>query len=406
MLTIALLGHDLHNDNLGVGALTVSGIRILREIAARQGLAIRILVINGGGARPACAAGSDIEERVVRPLARPWQLARTLRESDLVIDISGGDSFADIYGSRRIAIIFLQKYLAHLLRRPVVMAPQTVGPFTGRLWRALARGTLGASAVVATRDDPSTAFVRDLGVRREVIDASDVALRLPFDAPAKRAAGPVRVGLNVSGLLMQGGYTGNNMFGLRADYPALVRRLIAGFMAHEAGCEVHLIGHVMAWQGAGREDDHAACRALAGEFPGCILAPAFATPSEAKTYIAGLGFFAGARMHACIAAFSAGVPVVPMAYSRKFAGLFGSLGYPHTVDCTTESAADIAARIFAAFIRRDELAREIAAAHGRGLDRLDSYERALEALMLRLAEQRNTAPKATPGAAPAGATDR
>ena len=41
--------------------------------------------------------------------------------------------------------------------------------------------------------------------------------------------------------------------------------------------------------------------------PGTVLAPRFSTPSEAKTYIAGLDFFMGARMHACIAAFSSGV---------------------------------------------------------------------------------------------------
>ena len=41
-----------------------------------------------------------------------------------------------------------------------------------------------------------------------------------------------------------------------------------------------------------------------------------------------MNFFVGARMHACIAAFSSGVPTVPMAYSRKFTGLFTeTLGY-------------------------------------------------------------------------------
>ena len=63
----------------------------------------------------------------------------------------------------------------------------------------------------------------------------------------------------------------------------------------------------------------------------------------------------GARMHACIAAFSAGVPVVPMAYSRKFAGLFGAMGYDETVDCTSQSAEEILTRIFDAFERRGDL---------------------------------------------------
>jgi polysaccharide pyruvyl transferase WcaK-like protein len=44
--------------------------------------------------------------------------------------------------------------------------------------------------------------------------------------------------------------------------------------------------------------------------------------------------FVGARMHATIAAFSSGVPTIPIAYSRKFEGLFGSLGYNHVIDIT------------------------------------------------------------------------
>ena len=65
----------------------------------------------------------------------------------------------------------------------------------------------------------------------------------------------------------------------------------------------------------------------------------------------------GARMHACIAAFSSGVPVVPMAYSRKFEGLFGSLGYDRTVDCTADSA-ERSWRILAAYEARVALAAE------------------------------------------------
>ena len=37
-------------------------------------------------------------------------------------------------------------------------------------------------------------------------------------------------------------------------------------------------------------------------------------------------------MHATIAALSTGVPVIPIAYSRKFKGLFNNLDYPVCVD--------------------------------------------------------------------------
>ena len=373
MLTIALLGHALRNDNLGVGALTVSEVHILREIAARNDLTLQFMFIDTGGARPPCVTGPDIIERPVRPLRRPWQLVSALRDCDLVIDISGGDSFTDIYGNRRIAIIFFQRFVAHLLGKPVVMAPQTVGPFKNRFWRSLARATMRRTALIATRDQQSTEFVRSLGVQRDVIEASDVALRLPYDPPPKPNAGPVRVGLNVSGLLMKGGYSGSNMFGLKVDYPNLIRSMIRDFLSRGGDCELHLVGHVMPLDGEGREDDYEAACGLAHEFPEVIVAPRFVTPSQAKSYIATLDFFMGARMHACIAAFSTGVPVVPMAYSRKFSGLFGSLGYDQTVDCTVEDAERILQCIRSAYAKRFELSEAIKVAHSEGLKKLEAY---------------------------------
>jgi polysaccharide pyruvyl transferase WcaK-like protein len=166
------------------------------------------------------------------------------------------------------------------------------------------------------------------------------------------------------------------------DYPGLIHDLIRHFQGHPDGCEVHLVPHVIVREGRmSSEDDLRACAALAEAFPGSVLAPAFATPSEAKSYIAGMDFFMGARMHACIAAFSSGVPVIPMAYSRKFAGLFGSIGYDRTVDCTTESAEAIRTKIIAAFDKRAVLAGEAATALSQGLDKLSRYETALKQLV-------------------------
>ena len=242
----------------------------------------------------------------------------------------------------------------------------------------MARATLRLSRVVASRDRLSTEAARALGADH-VIEASDVALRLPYTPPGPREPGPVRVGLNVSGLLMNGGYSRNNMFGLTVDYPALMRALITDLQAR--GAEVHLVPHVITNKGD-VEDDVKACADLAAEFPGTVMARPFADPSDAKTYIAALDFFAGARMHACIAAFSSGVPVVPMAYSRKFEGLFGTLGYTRTVDCTKGEAGAIRAAILGAFDEREALRGEVSVALSKGLEKLGIYEAAVKAVMM------------------------
>jgi len=388
MLTIALIFHSASNDNMGVGALSVSEVAIIRRISEARHIPVTIKVIDGIAERPAYVTGEDVEIRPTRPLRKPLDFFKAIRECDMVIDIGGGDSFADIYGPRRLTQMFLMKYLTHLARKPLVLAPQTFGPFSHRLSTFLACQTIRLSAITTTRDSLSTACLREMGFKGDIIEASDVALRLPYDPPQKRPkGGPVRVGINVSGLLMSGGYTRNNMFGLKMDYSKLMRDILQRFADHPDDCEVHLVPHVISWTRGALEDDYTASVKLSEDFPFAKIAPAFTSPSEAKSYIAGMDFFMGARMHACVAAFSSGVPVVPMAYSRKFAGLFGSLGYEETVDCTTQSAEDILIRIFEAYERRGDLAQVQKAALETGLEKLGLYEAALGDLMERQARK-------------------
>lgn len=385
MLKIALIGHDTRNPNLGVGALTVSQIAILREISKQTNVPIQISVLIGKGEAPCCVSGDDVTERYIRPLRNPLDFYKTVRAHDIAIDISGGDSFSDIYGDRRMFQTILQKYLVHFARKPLVMAPQTIGPFAKKRWEKLALGSIKRCAIVCSRDNKSTAYLREMSYGGNTIEACDVALRLPFSVAAPKATdAKPKVGINISGLLMNGGYTGANEFGLKGDYPTLIRKLIKGFESHADGCEVHLIGHVIPSQRGGAEDDYQACLDLKNEFPNTVLAPAFETPSEAKSYIATLDFFTGARMHACIAAFSSGVPFVAMAYSRKFAGLFGTLKYDQSIDFTSEAQEEILQRIFENYDNREALKTQMQGAFQMGKANLLRYEEALSALFQRL----------------------
>ena len=79
-------------------------------------------------------------------------------------------------------------------------------------------------------------------------------------------------------------------------------------------------------------------------------------------------------MHACIAAFSSGVAVVPMAYSRKFAGVFGSLGYPHVADCQNSTAERIMESVIEAFAQRDSLRQSVKIGLAKANAKLMAYE--------------------------------
>ncbi|MEM1159969.1 MAG: polysaccharide pyruvyl transferase family protein [Pseudomonadota bacterium] len=398
--TICLIGHSSNSDNLGVGALTVAEVAILREIAADLGLDLKIRLIDWKDTRTPYVTGDDIEIKRIglKEIANPTQLFASYRGADLMIDIGAGDSFADIYGPKRLTMMLAMKYQAHLAGLPVVLAPQTIGPFKSAWARRAALPHLNRARLVFTRDALSTQALRDMGYKGEIGEASDIALRLPFERTERSGDGSVRVGLNVSGLLMNGGYSGKNMFGLKADYPALIDGILSDFKAR-ANVAVTLVPHVIS-PSMPVEDDYAASEALAAKHPGVDVAPRFASPSEAKSFISGFDFFMGARMHATIAAFSAGVPVVPMAYSRKFRGMFGSMGYERTVEATSESAEAIRGKIAEAFETREAVGAEVAAALATGQGRVERYVTALRALIAEL----SGAPIATgPAADPAPA---
>ncbi len=396
-LRVCLILHASRSNNLGVGALSVAQVDVLRGLAIELHLNLSITLLDWHDDGAACVSGDDITIIPIRGkdlLTRSGAYAH-LEAADIVLDIGAGDSFADIYGTRRLKRVFWLKYLTHLAGTPLVLAPQTFGPFTNPVSRALARASINMSALVCARDKASVAHLREIGVGRDVVVASDVALRLRKEGGMPVVERP-RVGLNVSGLMMSGGYQGTNQFGLSVDYPALMERLIAGFLAHPKQPEVHLIPHVIC-PDMPVEDDMAALRALKEHFPSVHVAPAFATPSQAKGYISEMSFMAGSRMHACIAALSSGVAVVPLAYSRKFSGLFGALGYAHVADCRTMSSETITNAVMDGFELRSVLAKDARAAALEGLARLAAYEDGLRGLMDTLA--RTMQKPATQGAA-------
>lgn len=383
-IRICLLWHAANSDNFGIGALTLSHIAILERAAEKAGVTPHFVIVSWKDSRASYINRPDVTLSPIRTrdLAKPSGLLAILKGCDIVFDIGAGDSFTDIYGMKRFWTILVSKLTALVAGKPLVLVPQTIGPFERSWTRPLARFVIDRSRIVATRDRLSTAFTRDLGVKREIMEAADVALMLPFEKAPKRTDGKRHVGINVSGLLFSGGYTKDNMFGLKADYPDLVRAIIE-HLSSRGDCTVHLVGHVIT-DTMEVEDDYRACLKLAEEYPDVIVAPKFDGPIEAKSYISGLDFFLGARMHACIAAFSSGVPVLPMAYSRKFEGLFGTLGYDAIADCKADDRETVLAKLADALEDPAGLSAKIEAGLTEGKARLTRYEDLAASLMKEL----------------------
>ena len=375
LVRVGLLWHSVNSSNLGVGALTAAHLAVLESVARETGCRLKFDVIGWSDSDPFYIENEKISVIPVRfrdLFNRRGNVHKALRHCDLVCDIGAGDSFADIYGLRRFISISLSKMAVP--RHRLILSPQTIGPFE-RWWTPyVARWLMTRCRAVVVRDHLSLTVLRDMKVRTEIIEATDVAFRLPY-RPAD-TSGAIKIGINISGLLFHGGYNRQNMFQLVVDYPRLVRAVLAWF-DRQPECEVHLISHVIS-ETAPVEDDYRVAQHLAADFPRMIVAPRFASPSAAKSYISGMDFFCGSRMHACIAAVSSGVPTVPVSYSRKFTGLFESLGYSPVADCKTESEAQILETIRSGFQQRETLKARAQSARSTADHKLLAYESLLK----------------------------
>lgn len=309
------------------------------------------------------------ERRAAAQRANP--VFRAILGADLVCALCGGDSFSSLYGLRRLLYVTLPQSLVLLLGRPLVLLPQSYGPFTHPPARWIARRILRGAQRIYTRDADGAEALRRLApaAADRIAFAYDLGFALePHPAPEnlRRAMaalpgdGPL-VGLNVSGLLANSRHA-KRRFHLRDDYAAAMRELVTALVLHR-GCRVVLIPHVY---GLGGESDLTAAlnlrQGLRPEVAAHVLLwPDSIDQHEVKDCIGRCDFFVGARMHACIAALSQHVPTLALAYSHKFSGVLDSLRVGELVfDLRLGDRHDLIAAVRTACDERARLADRLA----------------------------------------------
>lgn len=295
-----------------------------------------------------------------------------IQNADIIGSLAGGDSFSDIYGIRRFFYVALPQLLVLLLDKPLILLPQTIGPFNGSVARTVAGFILRRADRVYARDMESLDEVRPLLKRKQSKAgfAYDMAFLLEPVPPIKlpkwsmsRGNKTPLVGLNVSGLLFGGGYTKNNMFGLKSDYKDLIQQIIEYFIVQK-GARVVLVPHVFGSASSLESDtgaNAAVCREFGNRYPGKLeVVSEEHNQHEMKYLIGKCDFFLGSRMHACIAALSQGVPAVGLAYSKKFLGVLSTVGAENLVaDLRECDAVEIIALIDRAYASREDIKSRI-----------------------------------------------
>jgi polysaccharide pyruvyl transferase WcaK-like protein len=399
-LKICISGASTDTGNLGVSALCLS---VLRGVFAREPDA-RVTVFDHGLGEGPAEMRADGRVRAYRRcglrhsrklhmseslwrtgLSLRLRLGRTpaadaIRGADAVLDITGGDSFTDLYGERRFRGGAISKRLATEHSGGLVFLPQTYGPFRAETTRRQAAELVRGAAAAWARDAASFDVLR--GLLGDAFDPSrhrcgvDVAFRLgaeeprrPLDPELSRWLATPRdtpvVGLNVSGLTFNRPAEASRDFGFRADYRTLVARFVRRLLG-ETPARLVLVPHVLTPSGH-FESDRDACEAVRGAVESAHRGRVAVAPdldaTEVKWLIARTDWFCGTRMHATIAALSSGVPTAALAYSAKTRGVFETCGQGEHVADLRELDTDAAAEVlWRSWFSRRDTAQRLAAA--------------------------------------------
>jgi polysaccharide pyruvyl transferase WcaK-like protein len=306
-----------------------------------------------------------IQEKIIDQT--PW--LKTLQQADLVGDIRGGDSFSDIYGLGRLVIGSIPVLIVFLMKKKLILLPQTYGPYNSKIGQFIAKTIINKALHILSRDKQGIEEIQKLtnkqNSKKEVIFCPDVAFMLDPILPNSIAIKPAiikdpnvpLIGVNINGLMYNGGYTKDNMFGLILDYKKFSKEVILNIL-EKTNAHILFIPHTYHPM---VESDPDACNDVMNSVNKKYIDRIHIVEheydqSEIKGIIGLCDFFIGSRMHACIAALSQGIPTVGVAYSRKFAGVFDSIGAGDMVaDARKLTAEDIINKIMADLENRADL---------------------------------------------------
>ena len=402
-IEIGLFGAAPDTSNMGVSALFASTVEGIKRYLPNANFSV---FDNGIGKRPETHQFSegnyiDVDHIGIRVGSRYYMpenittvsiaahlgslggalnpVVRSIDRFDVVLDISGGDSFSDIYGVKRFMSVVRPKLISLKRRVPLILLPQTYGPYSDPSLYKIAIEAVEGADMAWARDPNSYAILKEMlgnefdekrhksGVDFAFALGSRSAEDL-IDGPLSQAVSEKQpekplIGLNVSGLIYNDPNAAYSQYGFRADYNEIIHGF-CDWLFESTHATLVLIPHVM----SGREyteSDFAACDQVAKRIEGKYQSRVHVSPdtldqNQVKWLISKMDWFCGTRMHSTIAGLSQGIASSAIAYSDKTKGVFETCGQENEVfDPRTLDTQDVIERLKSSFLRRMEISTSL-----------------------------------------------
>lgn len=251
------------------------------------------------------------------------KFGKAVNKIKFIAAINGGDGFSDIYNTATFLGHTAETLMFMKLNIPVVILPQTIGPFYNKENYEIAERILKYATTVFVRDDKFTSELKSMNVKFTLTkDLSYYMQPTPFEIEISSNA----VGLNISGLTYFNKF--RTLAGQFSTYPYLIHKLIELFQ--NKNIPVYLIPHSYNYnEPVENNDDLEASKRVYNNLinkNNVYLINKDLKSPQLKYIISQMSFFIGTRMHANFAAIYTNTPLFGLSYSYKFQGAFEANG--------------------------------------------------------------------------------
>jgi polysaccharide pyruvyl transferase WcaK-like protein len=270
------------------------------------------------------------------------QILEKYLEADIILEVSG-ERLTDQFSLYSYAQYLLRIIVGLILRKPVVVYGQSIGPFEKRFSRFLSRIILNRVKLITLRDDASLCHLKNINVKNPCIYlTADPAFLLepaPYEEVRKilledgidlESYKPNLIGICASKSVIT--LNPSQFKGEEERYYKIYVKMMSNlidYLISKFNVNVILIPHGKISYPPGIDDDVATNRDIFERIKWkdkVIRIERDFSSSEIKAIISQCSLFIGSRMHANIAAISTGVPTVAISYRFKFKEIMKSVG--------------------------------------------------------------------------------
>ncbi len=262
--------------------------------------------------------------------------------SDIIIDL-GADNFSDVYGVKSTVVSFFNILPAILLKKPIILLGESIGPFNYFFTRLIAKFVLNNVDLIVVRESVSLDYLKSIGVKKRIFLTADPAFLLKPTSNVKVEeillkervpGGYPLVGVNINPYVLKKAFPGIKEINRKYEEYVKVMAEILDYLTEKFGFKVLFVPHII---GPGEANDE---RVIAEKVysnvknkDNVFLIRGEYLPSDIKGVIGRCELFISSRLHPLIAATSTNVPSIGLAYSHKYHGVIGrTLGFDYIID--------------------------------------------------------------------------